>query len=47
MIIIEILITVTILIIASRILYKSIKKKASGECDCGSCSAHCPKYKKK
>ena len=47
MIIIEILVTAAIVIIALRILYKNIKKKASGQCDCSSCSAHCLKYKKK
>jgi len=46
MIVIEILVTVVIVIIACRTLYKSIKKKASGQCECGSCSAHCPKYNK-
>jgi len=45
-VIIEILVTALIVIIASRILYKSIKKKAAGQCDCGGCSAHCPNYKK-
>lgn len=46
MIIIEIIVTAAIVIIASRILYKSIKKKAAGQCECGSCSSHCPNYKK-
>ena len=45
-IIVEILVTAIIVIIASRILYKSIKKRAAGQCECGSCSAHCPKYNK-
>ncbi|MBC8062472.1 MAG: FeoB-associated Cys-rich membrane protein [Clostridiaceae bacterium] len=44
--IIEIFVTVAIVIIASRILYKSIKKKSVGQCDCGGCSTHCPNYKK-
>jgi len=45
--IIEILVTALIVVIAARILYKSIKKKAAGQCECGSCSSHCPKYDKK
>lgn len=46
MIVIEILVTAVIIVIAFRILYKSIKRKASGQCECGSCSTPCPKYKK-
>jgi len=43
----EILVTVMIFAAAGFIMYKNIKKKASGKCDCGSCSSHCPNYKKK
>ncbi|MGE5628803.1 MAG: FeoB-associated Cys-rich membrane protein [Solirubrobacterales bacterium] len=46
---IEITVTIIILSLAVFILYKNIKKKASGECDCdscGNCSSHCPNYKK-
>lgn len=43
---IEIIVTVLIVFAAGFMLYRSIKKKASGECECGSCSSHCPKYKK-
>lgn len=42
----EIIITSLIVIFAVVIFYKNIKKKATGKCDCGSCSSHCPHYKK-
>jgi ferrous iron transport protein B len=45
----EITITIIIFALAAVILYRNIKKKASGKCDCGSCgscSSHCPNYKK-
>lgn len=42
--IIEISITTTIIIAAGILLFRSIRKKAKGECDCGCCSNHCPKY---
>ncbi|EET86012.1 conserved hypothetical protein [Clostridium carboxidivorans P7] len=44
---IEILVTVVLVAFAARILYKNIKKKSSGGCDCGSCSSHCAHYNKK
>ncbi len=43
---IEILIAGILVASASYILYKNIKKKSSGGCDCGSCSSHCSHYKK-
>lgn len=42
----EILITLILVAVSAFILYKNIKKKASGNCDCGSCSTHCPNYDK-
>jgi ABC-type nickel/cobalt efflux system permease component RcnA len=44
---IEIIATVIIFSLAAFILYRSIKRKASGKCDCSSCSSHCPNYKEK
>lgn len=41
---IEIIITVLVIAIAVFIFYKNLKKSTSGECNCGSCSAGCPKY---
>lgn len=43
---IEILVTIVLVAFASHILYKNIKKKSSGGCDCSSCSSHCGNYKK-
>ena len=43
---IQIIVTGVIALSAVYILYKSMKKKSTGGCDCGSCSAHCPSYKK-
>lgn len=43
---IEIVVTSIIVASSAYILYKNIKKKATGGCDCGSCSSHCPSYKK-
>ncbi|WP_084284219.1 FeoB-associated Cys-rich membrane protein [Clostridium lundense] len=42
----QIVITSVIVISAVYILYKNIKNKATGKCDCGSCSSHCSSYKK-
>lgn len=42
---IEILVTGGILIASVVILVKQIKKKGSGECNCGSCASKCPNYK--
>lgn len=42
--IIEIIITAALVVIAALILYKNIKKSASGKCNCGSCSSSCPKF---
>jgi len=42
---VEILVTALIVIVAARILYKSIKRKAAGQCDCANCSGHCSQYK--
>jgi len=44
---VEILITIAIATFAIVILVKNAKKKASGQCDCGSCSSQCPMYKDK
>lgn len=41
----EILITVIIVGAAGLILYKNIKSKKTGGCNCGSCSSHCSLYK--
>lgn len=43
---IEVIITAVIVAGAAYIFYKNLKKKAQGKCDCGSCSSHCPNYKK-
>ncbi len=41
----EILITALIVAFALYILVKSAKKKLKGgDCECGSCSSHCPMY---
>ena len=37
----EVIVTIIIASVAVYILYKNIKKKSSGKCDCGSCSNHC------
>lgn len=42
----QIILTSVIVLSAVYILYKNIKNKSQGKCDCGSCSAHCPNYKK-
>ena len=42
----EILITALIIITAIYIIYRNISKSSKGECNCGSCSASCPKYNK-
>lgn len=36
-----------IVIVAIYFLYKNFKKKSSGQCNCGSCSSHCPLYEDK
>nr|WP_207670941.1 FeoB-associated Cys-rich membrane protein [Caloramator sp. E03] len=43
----ERIITIIIIITAIYILYKNIKKKSSGSCDCSSCTSHCQKYNNK
>lgn len=43
----EIIITALIAGAAIFILWRSAKRKAKGECECGSCSEHCPMYEKK
>jgi ferrous iron transport protein B len=42
----ELVVTLIIVTAAISILARSIKRKTKAECDCGSCSAHCPNYKK-
>jgi ABC-type nickel/cobalt efflux system permease component RcnA len=44
---IEIIATVIIFSLAAFILYKNIRNKAAGKCDCSSCDRHCPNYKEK
>lgn len=41
----EIIATIVIGLFAVFIIYKNIKKSSKGDCNCGSCSSHCPKYK--
>lgn len=41
----EILVTIIIIAVAAYIIYKNFKKSSKGQCNCGSCSSHCPKYK--
>ncbi|HCJ56820.1 MAG TPA: FeoB-associated Cys-rich membrane protein [Clostridiaceae bacterium] len=43
----EIVIAVSIVAAAVFIFYRSAKKKTSGNCDCGSCTSHCPLYEDK
>lgn len=43
----EILITLILVSAAFYFLYKNIRNKAKGKCDCSSCSSHCPYYKNK
>lgn len=42
--IIEVIITVAIVAAAVFMLYKNLKKSASGKCNCGNCSSSCPKF---
>jgi ferrous iron transport protein B len=44
--IIEIIITLLIVATAAHIIYKNIKNKVQGKCECTSCSHHCQNYKK-
>jgi hypothetical protein len=37
----EIIITLAIVFAAGIIFYRSVKKKASGKCDCGECGGNC------
>ena len=41
----ELIVTAIIFLGAGLILYKNLKNKSSGKCDCGSCSTHCVNYK--
>ncbi|WP_072985687.1 FeoB-associated Cys-rich membrane protein [Clostridium cavendishii] len=43
----EIFITILIVLLAIFIILKNIKNSSKGQCNCGSCSSHCPKYKNK
>ena len=43
----EILITIIIILLAIFIIFKNLSKSSKGNCNCGSCSSHCPKYKEK
>lgn len=40
----EIVITLIILCTAIAVLYKNIKKKKLGACNCGNCTSHCSNY---
>jgi len=40
----EILIASALVGTAGYILYKKVKDKAAGKCDCSSCSSHCAMY---
>ncbi|WP_394371310.1 FeoB-associated Cys-rich membrane protein [Clostridium celatum] len=42
----EIIITALLLVAAVYILFKNVKKSSKGNCNCGSCSSKCDKYKK-
>lgn len=42
---IEIIIAGAIACVAVYIFVKSIRKKSTSGCDCGSCSSKCPSYK--
>lgn len=44
--IIEIVITLLIVATAAYIIYKNIKNKTQGKCDCTSCSHNCQNCKK-
>lgn len=39
----EILITILIVILATFLLFKNLKKKSKG-CNCGSCTSKCPNF---
>ncbi|MEG0774790.1 FeoB-associated Cys-rich membrane protein [Clostridium sp.] len=43
----EILITAIIVISAGAILYRNLKRKSKGNCECGSCTSKCPKYEER
>lgn len=43
--IMEILITIFIFIFATFIIYKNFNNSSKGQCNCGSCTTTCPKYK--
>lgn len=43
----EVIITIGIVGFAAFIIYRSFNKSSKGECNCGSCSNHCPMYKDK
>lgn len=43
----EVIITLIIVAFSAFILYKNINKSSKGDCNCGSCSKHCPSYKDK
>lgn len=43
--IMEILITTGIVIFTAFIIYRTINKSSKGNCNCGTCSTHCPIYK--
>lgn len=46
-ILIEKIITVLIILLSVYIIYRNIKNRSEGKCNCSSCSSHCPYYKEK
>lgn len=43
----EILITLIIVLFVCFTIYKTVRKSSKGECNCNSCSNHCPMYEDK
>jgi hypothetical protein len=43
---VEIVIAVGIAAAAGFIFYRNVRKRAKGQCECGSCSKACPLYEK-
>lgn len=44
--VIQIIITAAIVGFAGYMLFKNLKNKAKGKCDCSCCTHKCPSYKK-
>ncbi|WP_212904993.1 FeoB-associated Cys-rich membrane protein [Clostridium polyendosporum] len=43
----EIIVTIAIVGLAAFFLIRGFIKSSKGDCSCGSCSSHCPKYDEK